>query len=382
MVRFLTAALLLLLIPGSVLAATVAGDRTLVLTEAPIDNTYLVGTDVTVTVPLPADLTAAGTTLKVFSPVEGDVMLAGATINVAREVGGDLRALGGSISIQDDVTGDLVLGGGAITVSGKAKDIRIAGATVRVTDGSTGPVTIYGADVFISGEFAGDVHVVASNSFTIGEGTVIEGALKYNAPQQAAVPATAQINGGVEYTGSSTYLPTIEEAQTFALAGAGVFMLVKLIAALVLTGLLAGLFPLFTNRVADRVLGRRPGQFVLLALLGFGIFVAAPFLILLLLVSFVGIGLAFLLGVLYALLFMLAYVYAAVLAGAAIARFAFKRHTYSWRWALVGVLVLQVIDFIPYMGPIAVSVLSAAAAGAIAMLAYRFLFKRLADEPL
>ncbi|MBU0750180.1 hypothetical protein KKH15_01540 [Patescibacteria group bacterium] len=382
MVRFLLAALLILLVPGSALAATVAGDRTVVLTEAPVDNTYLVGTDVTVTVPLPADLVAAGTSLKVFAPVKGDVMLAGATINVAREVGGDLRAVGGSISIQDDVAGDLILGGGSVTVSGKAKDIRIAGGSVRVTDGSTGPVTIYGTDVFLSGAFAGDVTVVASNTVTLGEGTSIQGALKYNASQQAGIPESVTVLGGVEYTGASTYLPTIEEAKTFALAGTGVFLTVKFIAALVLTGLLAGLFPVFTEKLTQRVLRRRPGQVVLLALLGFGIFVATPVFILLLLVSFVGIGLAVLLGILYALLFVLAYVYAAVLVGALIAHFAFKRDIFTWRWALLGVLALQILDFIPYVGPIAVSVLSAAAAGTIALIAYRFAFKRLANDPL
>lgn len=382
MVRSLLAALLTFLIPSLVLAATVAGERTLVLNEAPIDNTYLVGTDVTVTAPLPADLVAGGTTLNVFAPVAGDVMLAGATINVAREVGGDLRAAAGSISIQDDVAGDLVLGGGAITVSGKANDIRIAGGTVRVTDGSMGPATIYGADVFLSGEFGGDVEVVSSNSVTIGEGTIIRGSLKYNAPQQAAIPASAVIEGGVEYTGRSAYLPTIEEAQTFALAGAGVFMLVKVIAMLVLVGLIAGLFPTFAERVVDRIRGKRPGKFILLALLGFGIFVAAPVLILLLLVSFVGIGVALILMALYALLFMLAYVYAAILLGALVAQLIFKRSVFTWRHALMGALVLQLIGMVPYIGGVLVAVLAAASAGSIVITVYRFSFTRLAEDPL
>lgn len=382
MVRSTLAALLLLLVPGISFAATVAGDTTLVLTEAPIDNTYLVGTDITVTVPLPADLVGGGTALKVFAPVAGDVLLAGATVNVAREVGGDLRALGGSISIQDDVAGDLILGGGAVTVSGKAKDIRIAGGTVRVTDGSTGPVTIYGADVFLSGDFAADVEVVSSNSISIGEGTLIRGTLKYNAPQEASIPESAQIDGGVEYTGRSAYLPTIEEARTFALAGAGVFVLVKLLSALVLAGLIAGLFPVLAHKVVERTLGVRPGKFTVLALLGFAVFVATPVFILLLTVSFVGIGLALVLAAGYALLFMLAYVYAGIIAGAALAKHVFKRSTFNWRHALLGVLVLHIVAAVPYVGNIVVAVLSAAAAGALMITLYRFAFKGLADEPL
>ncbi len=377
----LVLALAAILIPGTALASTVRTDRTLVISEPIPDNAYLGGTDVNVVVPLPGDVLAGGGTLTLSAPVAGDALLAGGRIDIAKQVAGDVRAVGGSILIQDKVGGDLVLAGGTVTVKGTASSTRIAGGKVVLENGASGPVVIYGADVTLGGEYAGDVEVIASDRLTLADGAVIHGALKYNAPQEANIPSTASVLGGVIYTGSSSYLPTTEEAKRFAIAGAGVLLVVRVIAAVIAAGLFAGLFPAFTVQVVDRALSRSPRRFILLALLGFAVVIATPVLILLLLLSFVGMALGVLLILLYALLIILGYLYAGVLAGAALSRGLLKRPGTSWRAAVVGVAVLYLVGAIPALGPAVVLVLTAAAIGTIVSIAYRFAFAKEPDEP-
>jgi hypothetical protein len=364
-------------------AATLGEARTLVVSEAPRDNAYYAGTDVRIAALMPADLTVAAGNLVVSSPVEGDALLAGGTVEVDKNVSGDLRAVGGHITILGDTAGDVAVAGGEVTVSGKAGTLAIAGGTIRVTGGSTNAsstVTIYGADVFLSGDYAGDVKVVASDRLTLGDNTKIHGALSYNAPMQADIPATATITGGATYIGSSSFLPTVKEAKTFAIAGIGVFFLVKVLAGMVVAGLIVGLFPALTGIMASRVLVRSLRRFVLAALLGFGVLVAGPILILFLAVSFVGIGLALMLGLLYGLLLIFAYAYAGTLAGAALMQRFTKSNVITWQTALIGTLVIYLIGIIPIVGKIVTFILVAACAGALVSTCFQFAFKRDAED--
>ncbi|MDB5264815.1 MAG: hypothetical protein JWN64_386 [Parcubacteria group bacterium] len=369
------ALILFLAAPFAASASELQAKRTLVVSETPATNAYLLGTDITVVAPLKADVIAAGATVTINNSVAGDVLAVGGTVDVKKPVLGDVRAVGGRIIIEDTVAGDLMLAGGSITASTTASDTHVVGGSINL-NGSGGPVYAYGADIVLSGTFNGDVDVVASDRLTLAEGTVINGVLKYNAPQQAEIPDSSMVHGGVTYTGSSSYLPTVEEAKTFAIAGAGVFFVVRVIAALVAAGLVGGLFPIFAERVADRALGRSLRSFILLALLGFGVCVATPVFIILLLVSFVGMGVAILLAAIYVLLLIAGYLYAGILAGAALYRGVLKRERLTWQSAVLGMLVLYLVGVIPGMGLAVTLVLSFAAIGTIITIAYNFAFAK------
>jgi hypothetical protein len=364
-------------------AATIFSEQTAEISSSTPDNAYVFAGQARVDAPLPADLCAVAGTLTVAAPVAGDALLAGGTVDLQKPVVGDVRIIGGRVSSDDSVGGDLMIAGGSVSVFGKAKSTNIIGGTVDVTNGSNGPVLIYGADVSLAGQFNGDVEVVSSDRVTLAEGTVIHGVFKYNAPQQADIPASAHIDGGVNYIGAATWLPTEQQAKTFATAGIWVFWLVRITAALVATGLIAGLFPVFADRVVETTLRKSPERLMLMTLLGFAGFIATPVLVILLVVSFVGIGIALILLAAYALFLLLSYVYASVLAGAIIMRYVRRRSAVypriTWRVAILGVLALYLIGVIPYIGIIIRLVLCAAAGGALLSLFYRFAFRR---EPL
>jgi len=365
-----------LLTPALALSATTAAEETVELTVSPTDNAYLAGAEVRVTAPLPADLLAAAGSLLVRAPIMGDALLAAGTLELSGPVGGDVRALGGRILIEDTVTGDVALAGAAVTMTGKGKETRIAGGTVELRGGADGPVTIYGGSVYLSGTFAGDVRVVASDHITLGDDTNIAGVFEYNAPQQVTVPESAVIGGGVRYTGSSSFLPTAEEAETFALAGLGVFLVVRIVASALAAGLLTGLFPAFSRALSYEALERSPKRFALIALLGFAVLVVTPVLLLLLLTTFVGIGIAAVLGATYLLALLLSYLFAAIFAGALLMKVFAKRWSVSWKAALLGTLFIYTIGLVPVVGFLISFVLSLAALGALSIVCYRFAFGR------
>ncbi len=367
---------LVFLAPLGVFGATTAADETVELSVSPTDNAYLAGAEVRVTAPLPADLLAAAGSLLVHSFVAGDALLIGGTVEVTEGTGGDVRVAGGRVLIEGDVGGDVAILGAAVTMTGTGKEIRVAGGTVELRGGATGPVTVYGANVYLSGEFLSDVHIVASDHVTLGDNTVIKGALEYNAPQEAGIPSSAVIDGGVRYTGSSAFLPTAKEAETFALAGLGVFLLVRLLAGAIAAGLLAGLFPSFSHLLTKEALMRSWKRFALLVLLGFAVLIVTPVLLILLVATFVGIGIAALVGAAYLLALVLSYLLAAIFAGALLMRLLAKRWSVSWKAALLGAVALYLLTLVPFVGSLVSFVLSLAALGALSFVFYRSAFGR------
>lgn len=337
-------------------------------------TTYLAGADIGISAPLPADVLALAGHLRAAAPIAGDALFAAGTIILAAPVSGDVRAAAGRLVIEGDVSGEVAALAGALTMTGKAGAVRAAAGSAALRGGADGPVTIYGGSVYLSGEFTGDVYIVASDTVTLGEGTRIQGVLEYNAPQEAGIPASAEIGGGVRYTGSSSFLPTAEEARTLAIAGVGVFFLVRLAAAALAAGLLIGLFPALARSVVREAVGGSTRRFALLALLGAAILAATPLLMLLLTASFVGIGIAALIGSAFLLLILVSYLYAAALAGALLSGLIMKRRSVSWKSAMLGMGALYLAGLIPVLGFLAAFVLLAAAFGALVAVAYRAAF--------
>ncbi|HEX8947041.1 MAG TPA: hypothetical protein VF829_02400, partial [Candidatus Paceibacterota bacterium] len=355
-------------------AATASAARDLVFStssmpakRAAIQNIYLAGESVSVAAPAPADLSVAGGSVSVSAPVMGDLAALGGSVSLRGTVQGDARMLGGNLLVEAPVAGDLaVLGASVDDRASDAKDILAAGGSVHLGSGSRGPVSVYGGEISLAGTFDGDVRAVALDKLVLAPGTVIHGSLQYEASEAATIPDSVQVDGGVRYTGS-TFLPTAREAQAFVMAGIGILFLVRILGALIIAGLFAGLFPKLTNDVAREVLDRPARHVLALMLLGLGIIVFAPALMVLLALTFVGIGLAFILGAAYLLLLLVSFAYAGILIGAIFARVFMKRQEVSWHDALFGMLVLVVIGSVPVLGGLVTALLVFLSMGALAV---------------
>lgn len=315
-----------------------------------------------------------GGSIVAAAPVQGDELLFAGTVGSRASVTGDLRAVGGSIRIEGPVSGDVVAFGYSVfDFSRTLGSTFIVAANTTLSNGAAGPVIIYGNNISLTGDFASNVNIVATGRLSLGANTTIHGMLTYEAPEPASIPASATVLGGISYTNAS-YLPDAGTSRILALVSIGFFLFARILGALILAGLLAGLFPKLAEAIADRAYSGRPQNILLTMLLGFAILVASPVLIILLALTFVGIGLALLLFVLYALLVLLALLYAGILIGSVFARQFAKRDIVLWRDGMLGMLAFSLIALVPFIGLFVVLVLSLFSAGALLLIFFHFAF--------
>lgn len=350
--------------------------RNTVVADLASGNAYAAGLTVTLVAPIAGDFSSlAGSTL-VAAPVAGDALLIGGSAAVRAPVMGDARAIGGKLSFYSPTGGDLAAIGASVRDEGKSGgSVFIAAFDASLAGGATGPVRIYGNSVSLAGEYASDVQVVSSGRLTLLPGTIIHGKLVYKAPEPAEIPASAKVLGGISYA-STSYLPSAGASRALSYLSIGIFLLVRVLGALILAGLFAGLFPRFSESFARRADTARFRSTLLTTLLGFAALAATPVLLLLLALTFVGLGIAALLFILYLLLAFLAAIYAGILTGALAVRRFGKRETIRWSDGVLGMLVLSLIVLVPYAGPFVAALLMMYCAGALLLQFFQFAFSR------
>ncbi len=355
--------------------------RSLIIASSSPGNAYVAGLSVVHTARVFGDLSAFGGSVIVTGPVSGDELLFAGSIRSRSSVGGDFRAIGGSVAVEGPIVGDLVALGFSVNNTGRVGgSVFIIAANTTIAGGAVGSVTIYGNDVSLTGNFTDDVRVVALGRVMLAEDTMIAGTLSYQAPESALIPESAVIRGGVEYE-SASYLPDAGTSRALSFISIGFFLLVRILGALILAGLLAGLFPKLAETVTHYAYTSRPSRILLTALLGFAVFVVTPVLFLILALTFVGIGLALLLLVAYFLMMILSLAYAGILLGRLFSRRYLKRETVVWHDGVLGMLVLSLIVLVPYIGPLLALLLTAFSAGALLIVFFNFAFSHEEQTP-
>lgn len=379
--RLLVIFLAACLLPTSVFAAhaavapaTFSAGQSLVAASSSPGNAYAAGASVVLTAPVAGDFAAFGGSVITAAPVEGDDLILAGSVGSRAPVAGDFRAAGGSIDVGQPVAGDLFAFGFSVLDAGRVGgSVFIIAADTTLKNGAEGPVTIYGNNISLAGDFASNVKVIAGGRITIAPGTTIHGKLSYESPVEATIPSSVVIDGGVAYTNTS-YLPDTSTSRTLALASIGFFLIARILGALILAGLLAGLFSKFAGTVINRAVVDRPRDILLALLLGFAIIVATPIVIALLMLTFVGIGLALLILVLYALLILLALMYAGIVTGGLLVRRFLSRERVLWHDGVLGMAVLSFVSLIPFVGLPAVFLLTFFTAGTLLQLFFHFAF--------
>jgi len=383
--RFFLIPLVLILIPLSVFAARPMASfsiaRSLLSASSSLGNSYAAGVSVVLTAPVAGDFSAVGGSIVTAAPIAGDDLLLAGSINSRASVAGDFRAVGWSINIEKPIVGDLVAFGFSVYDSGRpGGSVLVAAVNPSLEGGASGPVTVYGNNVSLAGDFASDVVVVASGRIAIATSTVIRGSLSYEAPEEATIPASAMIIGGVKYKNLS-YLPNTGASHALSLISMWFFLLARILGALILAGLLAGLFPHLAEMVAERVYKGNSRSILLTLLLGFAVFVATPILLAILALTFVGIGIALLIFVAYILMVFLALIYAGILIGSIIAHSYTRREAVLWHDGLLGMLILSLIMFVPFIGPFIVFLLTIFSAGSLLLIFFNFAFPHEEETP-
>ncbi|MGB3375388.1 MAG: polymer-forming cytoskeletal protein [Microbacterium sp.] len=278
-----------------------------------------------------ATATAAKPVAAASETREGPQFYTGLTVDVSGEVDGDVYVAGQSVTISGDVTGDVIAAAQTITVTGTVDgNVRLAGQDVTITGTVAHSGTVFAANLTVSdpASFGDDVVGAVSGARIDGEigrdllvsvGRLsidgsIGGNLTYTSDNDARITEGA-VAGTIERL-EPTRIPKVEVSPWAAIVGWLLGLLYALVA-LSLVTLLAGLlFPRWLQQVTGHLLPS-PGKALLV---GFVATIAIPGALLSLLVTIVGAPLA-LFGILVWLLLTLAsFVYAAFYLGRLVLR--------------------------------------------------------------
>lgn len=360
------------LLPIGASAATIrSGDNyRLISGEAETGSLYVGAGSIDVAGTVGGDAVLSGGTVDVTGDVTGDILAGSGTMQLSGKVGGDVRVGGGQVTISGPVAGDVVVGGGSVKLTSAATvggDVLAAGGTIEILGAVTGQIRAAGGSILIDAAVGGPVSVMA-DEVRLGARAALAGDFSYKAEKEAQIDAGATVVGKTTFTESHNnfrgYIPGL-----FGLALAG--WLMKLVTVLVA----AVLILLITKSASRMVVNRGTRQFWPSVLIGFIVMVATPIACLFLMMTVIGAFMGVIALFAYIVLLMLGWVFSGIILGAWLFHWIQKTDTFRVDWvsAIVGVLVIQAVALIPFVGWLAEFIFMLAGLGAAATVKWRFL---------
>jgi cytoskeletal protein CcmA (bactofilin family) len=301
------------------------------------------------------DAIIASSQITLNGDVEHDAVLIGGTVDVYGTIGDDVRIIAGETTIAEPIMGDVMVIGGVLTLLSSAS---VAGDVILLTGQATiegsvgGDVLGWSDDLRIDAPIEGDVSVTV-NTLTLGEKANISGSVQYVSRELAVQAQGATIEGDLVRND-----PVIPVAET-SIQSALIPVLVILFS--VLAWYLVSRKSL--NKITKTALSRsfKPAAF------GFAAIILAPFAIVILSVSVIGMLIGITLFFMYALLLMLGIISLPAVVGHATLK-VFKQDVgeVTLITLMVGVIGVVLLSLLPVVGAfILVGVLVLAIGGMI-----------------
>lgn len=275
-------------------------------------------------------------------------------------VTGDVSGVAGDVRIEGSVEGDVNVAAGNLEISGTVGgDVNAGAGTVTITETGAvvGSVTAGAGEITIAGEIDGDATLGADTIF-LEETATIQGDLTYGGSLEGD---TGVVQG--EITEDESLGPG---AWTDLGPVVGwVFFVYGIFLNLLLGAVLLGLFPRFSDGVADRVAGDplRTGGAGLLVLIG------VPLVLVAIALSIVGIPISIVGALVFALVAWIGLVYGRF----AVAAWLLSLVDLHNRWLalLVGILGGALLTLVPFVGGLLNLLVFLLGLGALAVGLYR-----------
>ncbi len=332
---------------------------------------------------------AAGKTIEIYGEVNGDLFLAGEKIIIdSDKVNGDVFIAGRNITVKQQVNGSVRVAGENLELSGQVRDnVLFFGSNLIALPESRvgGHLSVWGAQATISGEVGsqvegglgllvingkvgGDVNVHLSgmdknkSSLQVTESAVIGGSLNYTALAAGEISEQAQIAGGAHF--SELTKPVKEKYHTNEVWE----LVVKFFMMLVVGMILVYLWPKLMSKTYTDTMAK-PIKTILWGLV---FLILTPLACVLLMITFIGLPVAFMVLALWLIYLYVAQIIAAWLAGNWLKEKMLKDKNWSAVSIMaLGIAVYIIIGQIPVVGWLIIMLLYLAAWGNI-----RYLFNK------
>lgn len=281
------------------------------------------------------------------------------SVVVRGTVTGDVSAVAGNVLVEGTVEGDVNTATGNLRIPGTVEgDVSAGAGNVHLEESGVvvGNFQVGAGNVRIDGRIDGDA-TVGAETITLGENAAIAGSLTYDGALEGNRDAVAGDITRDRSIGAGD--PT--SVQPFA---SWVFALYAFFLNLVLGAILLSAFPEFSASVADRVATDPLPS----ALVGLGVVVGVPILLVLLLVTIVGIPLSLAGMVAFALLVWVAVVYGRFAVGTWLLSLADVEN--RWLALVVGLLLGAGLSLVPYVGGLVNAVVFLLGLGAISLVLF------------
>lgn len=315
-----------------------------------VKNLYTAGNIISINGEVQKDLYAAGNVITVGNNVEDNVCAFGGTVIIKGDVGGNVHSAAGSIIVEGNIAEDLFVVGGSILISKSATiggDLVIGGGTVEIEGPVVGKVLIGGGDVTINSKIGGLVKITA-DKVNIGEFAEIEKDMKYTSPREAKIHDDAKILGKIDFDKRAVKDADKSYAAKVLFSILSAFFLLKLVTYIAVGLVLVHFLKRMMKAIVMESLANPWGS------LGRGLaaLFLTPIVGIILAISVIGLYLAGLLTIIYVLLIMVSSIMANIVFGSWFLKIFKKKKEYrvGWQEVVVGVVVLQIVWFVPVVG--------------------------------
>ena len=281
---------------------------------------------------------AAGEKVKSSATINGIYFGAGNEVNLSGKVSYGFLA-GSSIIVDGTIDHDLFAAGGNITISKDAKitrDLYLAANDITIKSDIPGSGFITGSIVTLDNiTVEGDLRVY-SNQLIINENANIKGTLYVS--EGTIIKNEDKLSVGNKELEKFTRLDFSTRIQDELLS-----ILTMIFTAIVLALMFPKLFKKLDYELSVKDVFKK-------AFIGLGLLVIAPILSMLLLISNVGVVIGVILILLYILALMISMILVSYVIGSNLYTKLFKQKDNIYVDLLIGILVVKVIELIPYCG--------------------------------
>lgn len=325
------------------------GDYYLNSTDTVSDNLYVASRNVFVMGTAQKDLFTAGGTVSFTGEVARDLAVAGGTVNIGGKVNDDVRVAGGNVSVDGIIGEDLLAFGGSVSVLPNSRiggSALIAAGNVDVQGTINGPLTVYAGKIYINGIVNGNL-IAKGSELTLGPLAVVNGNLNYSAPKEANVMAGAKISGKTNFTKINPPQAGPGTGMVF-LGFMTAWWLIKLFTLLIATLIFYYVF----KESSKELIKHTVNNFWRELLRGFVLFFIIPIAVIIALFTIIGIIPALIVALVYILMIMLGAVFGGILVAGLISKWLMSKTDYSLDWytIILGVVVFQLLNLIPFVG--------------------------------
>lgn len=318
-----------------------------------LENIYTAGNVVSINANVKKGLHAGANTVMVKGDVDGSAHIGGGTVIIDGAIAEDLFVGGGNVDLTgtSSIGGDLVAGAGTITINGPIG----------------GNILLGGGEVFINSKVAGNVKITV-DKLELGDNAEIAGNLEYTSKKEIEIDES-KISGEIIFHQKKTAKAGLFANPKIVFGLLTFAFLLKLLGVIAVGLILVYLLKKFTGEVVRESMQK----FWPSLGIGFGALVLIPVACIILAISLIGLWVAGILITLYALLIALSSVFASIILGTWLVKLVTKKKEYviDWKAVVVGMIVMKLLIFIPFIGWLAKFIFFLIGLGALTLWFYR-----------